>query len=160
MIGTVCSPPRTSDVIVRRARPDELPQVCALDRRASGCDRDRHLVLAALAELGCIFVHDGANGIDGLAIHSQAGSILHVGPVIAPSDDVACALVRPALRLGVKVCVHTQQPLDGALARYLIAAGVGRLADPTKQMLHMVRGAPAKSVPSITCYALAGGAMG
>ena len=159
-MGTVRSIPPASSIRVRLARPEELPTLWAFDRRASGCDRDRHLVLAALAELGCVYAHESEDGIDGFAIHSQAGSILHVGPVIAPTDEIACALAHPALEIGVEVCVHMPRPLDTPLPRMLKDAGVTVLPDLAKRMTHMVRGAPAAEVPGATCYALAGAAMG
>ena len=145
---------------IRLARSHELPLLWALDRRASGCDRDRQVVLTALAQLGCVYVHESSGAIDGFAIHSQAGSIRHAGPIVAPTDEIACALVRPALVVGTKVCVHTPRPLDEPMPRMLIDAGVVVDLNPAKRMLHMVRGAQAIEVPGATVHALAGGAMG
>ena len=160
LYGIVSATPPVSDVAVRLARPDELPALSMLDEYASGVGRDRRVLLAELAKLGPVYVQDGPAGVDGFAIHVQAGSVVHVGPVIAPDDNGAYALIRPALAVDVNLSIHTPRPIDAPLARMLLQAGLRASTDPDKQAVHMVRGAPPVEVPGALVYALMGSAMG
>ena len=117
-------------------------------------------MLGELAQLGPTYVHEGAGGIDGFAIHVKAGSTVHIGPIIAPDDTIACALARPALTIGVKISMHTPRALNEPLAAMLTTVGVEAVLDPAGRTVRMIRGVSPCEVPGAIVYALAGSAMG
>ena len=137
---------------VRLAGDDDLPAIWGLDWRASGSDRDRHQLLAALAELGHIYVHEGlTGGIDGFALHVHAGSTISIGPLVAPDDKVAYALVDPALQLGARLRVQTPRGFADPFVRSLFQCGLSAAA---ARSIRMVRGAPPAETPGAVVYAL------
>lgn len=139
---------------VRRAGPVDLAAVYKLDERACP-GRDRSILLRALAAIADVYVHkDGSGRIDGVAIHTHLTTVTHVGPVIAPSDDIACALVAPALRMGDRINLESMLKIDEPLAIMLQDAGV----KPDPGHAFMVRNFEPVDVKSARNFVLAGGA--
>ena len=82
---------------VRRATPADQSAIAALDARGSGLDRRAMLAWLQGGAPDLAWVYDGADGIDGVVLGRPGYAAVHLGPVVAPSTDVAAALLRAAL---------------------------------------------------------------
>lgn len=107
--------PPAPTVPLRRALPADHAALCALDAAAFGADRSV-LILQLLAE-GKTWLVDGAAGPLGFAIQRVFGRGTMIGPVVAPTEDEAIALVAVAA-----------QAAPAGLMRVDIQASAERLA--------------------------------
>ena len=82
---------------VRRATPADHDAIAALDAQASGLDRRAMLAWLQDGAPELAWVYDGDRGIEGAVLGRPGYAAIHLGPVIAPSTDVAAALVRAVL---------------------------------------------------------------
>jgi ribosomal protein S18 acetylase RimI-like enzyme len=86
--------PAAPTVPLRRATPADLAALCALDAAAFGADRSA-LIQGFLAS-GDAWLTEGAAGATGFAILRAFGRGTMIGPVVAPEEDAAIALVAAA----------------------------------------------------------------
>jgi len=137
---------------------DEWPEVCALDRRVFGADRARVLEWCWRAAPEYAWVSRGGGGaLDGFMLGRHGHDTEHIGPVVAPSDAVACDLVaaclararRPAVSLDVPGARHT-------LAAWLRDAGFF----VERPFTRMRRGPPHEAGLPGQVYASAGPELG
>ena len=86
--------PVVPPVPLRRAGPADHAALCALDEAAFGADRSA--LLRRLLANGVAWLVDGAAAAAGFAILRPFGRGMMIGPVVAPGEDEAIALVAAA----------------------------------------------------------------
>jgi ribosomal protein S18 acetylase RimI-like enzyme len=133
--GARDAPPRVDGVTIRPLRDEDWPALCAFDAAAFGAPR--HAVLAGLrgrlpqAEL---IAHSG-NRIVGFCLGRDGRMIAHIGPVVADSDAIACALLAQALvRIDAPLFIDLADTKSNVLA-FLQARGVAPVR-PFTRMAH------------------------
>ncbi|GGE14737.1 Acetyltransferase (GNAT) domain-containing protein [Gemmobacter megaterium] len=77
------------------ARGDDLPEICALDRDATGMDRS--VLLGRLMAEGPVFVLRAGSGLRGFVACRAFGRGDLMGPLAARDDDAADLLMRAAI---------------------------------------------------------------
>lgn len=123
-------------VPIRRAVAADHTALCALDAAVFGADRSG-LVLQLLA-IGDAWVVDGAAPAAGFAILRPFGRGMMIGPVVAPGEDEAIALVAAAARAAPAGVVRVDIPAHAErLGDWLTAAGLPAVDTVTT----MLRGA-------------------
>lgn len=140
---------------VSPARPDDLPQLAALDGAALGYPRDA--LMAALAADGETAVVRGGETIEGFAICRRFGAGHVIGPVVAADPGQACRLIGWWLARRRGETVRIDVPAEHAdLAAWLAARGLPRGGESPI----MVRGAAPVSGTGVQRFALVSQAMG
>ncbi|AMY08618.1 putative acetyltransferase involved in intracellular survival [Luteitalea pratensis] len=82
---------------VRRATSADHDAIALLDGQASGLDRGAMLAWLHGGAPELAWVYDGAGGIEGAVLGRPGYAAIHLGPVIAPTANVAAGLVRAVL---------------------------------------------------------------
>lgn len=140
-------PPAVPTVALRRAVPADHAALRALDAAAFGADRSA--LITQLLAAGDAWVVDGAvhgagAGIvpgaappAGFALLRRFGRGMMIGPVVAPGEDEAIALVAAAVRAAPAGVLRVDIPAEAAhLADWLMSAGLPAVDTVTT----MVRG--------------------
>lgn len=119
------------DPDIRRAGPDDLPAILALDAAAFGAGRAP--VLHALMACGRTAVLDDGSGVAGFAMERDFGRGTVVGPIVAPSEVAAVGLFQALARPGF---VRVDIPVGGdALARHLVDCGLSAAGSDSPVMV-------------------------
>lgn len=108
--------PAAPTVPLRRAAPVNHAALCALDSAAFGADRSA--LIHGLLASGDAWLSEDAEGVTGFAILRPFGRGTMIGPVIAPDEDAAIALVSAAAKAA-----------PAGVLRIDIAAGATRLGE-------------------------------
>ena len=136
-----------------RSDPERL---AALDRSASGLPREK--LIAALLEAGNGIVLDRGGAPAGFALLRRFGRGQVIGPVVAPNEASARALIGHFLGQGAGQFIRVDVPEATGLCPWLLSLG---LAD-AGPAIRMVRGTPPTSAArdGAATYALASQAFG
>lgn len=158
--GVVAVPPAVGAVAGGTVRPmlqSDLPDLLALDRRATGVDRAAMLALL-LGQSEAHVLHR-ADGPAAYALARPFGRGTVIGPVIAKDDDDAISVVVPHLRsrVGTFVRLDTGQT-DGPFAQLLVLSGLSIFDTVTRMSLG--RAWPLSLQPQPRIYAIAAQALG
>lgn len=115
--------PSVPAVPVRRAVPADHAVLCALDAAVFGADRSG--LISRLLTTGDAWVVDGAVQPAGFAVLREFGRGRIIGPVVAPSDEEAIALVAAAAKAAPPGVLRIDIPAHAeGLAAWLTAAGL------------------------------------
>ncbi|OWQ83856.1 GNAT family N-acetyltransferase [Roseateles aquatilis] len=140
-----------------RLRPSnvgDLPALVALDARARGMPRDA-LVRGLYAEAQTVVLdHDGERR--GFAMLRRFGRGLIIGPVVAPDEQGAKALIAHLVGLNAGKFVRIDVDFDSGLTEWLEELGLPRVDGPTE----MIRGDVPEPTPGVRRFALATQALG
>jgi len=115
--------PLVPAVSLRRARATDHAALCALDAAAFGADRSA--LINRLLAIGETWLVDRADRPVGFAILRTFGRGMMIGPILAPSEDEAIALVATAAQaappglLRIDISGHAER-----LSSWLTAAGL------------------------------------
>lgn len=126
--------PAAPPVPLRRAVPADHAALCALDDAVFGADRSA--LIERLLATGDAWVIDGAARPAGFAILRPFGRGMMIGPVVAPGEDEAIALVAAAARaappgvLRIDIAAHADR-----LGDWLTAAGLPAIDTVTTMLL-------------------------
>jgi GNAT superfamily N-acetyltransferase len=122
-------------VIIRPVRDDDWPALCAFDAAAFGAPRDAVLarVRGRLPQAELI-AHSG-DRILGFSLGRDGRMIPHVGPLVAESDAIACAILAHAIeRIDAPLFIDLADAKSHALA-FLQARGFAAVR-PFTRMAH------------------------
>jgi GNAT superfamily N-acetyltransferase len=115
--------PAAPTVPLRRAVPADHATLSALDAAAFGADRAA--MIQGLLASGDAWLVDSAAGVAGFAILRPFGRGMMIGPVIAPGEDEAIALVAAAAGAGWPGVLRIDIPAEATrLGAWLAAAGL------------------------------------
>src|SRR5208283_2996647 len=128
--------------------------LAALDRMATGMDRGA--LVAALLSAGTTIVLDRDGAPAGFAVLRRFGRGDVIGPVVAPDQAGARALVAHCLAERAGQFVRIDVTEDGGLAPWLVAHGLSD-AGPG---LRMVRGTPPAAIGPARVFAVVSQALG
>jgi GNAT superfamily N-acetyltransferase len=140
---------------VRRADPEDKNALFALDAASFGADRTA--LIARLLAAGEAWVVDRGHGPVGFTMLREFGRGQIIGPVVAPNEDDAVALVAAAAKaaqpgvLRIDIPAHAQR-----LGDWLIQAGL----PPISTVTTMLRGAWPASQNGVQRFGLALQALG
>jgi GNAT superfamily N-acetyltransferase len=115
--------PPVPSVPLRRAVPADHAALCALDASVFGADRSA--LISRLLAAGQAWLVDRAARPDGFAILRTFGRGMMIGPIVAPGEDEAIALVAAAAKaaqpgvLRIDIPAHAER-----LGGWLTAAGL------------------------------------
>lgn len=115
--------PAAPAVPLRRAAPADHPALCALDAAAFGADRSA--LIHGLLASGDAWLTEGPAGATGFAILRPFGRGTMIGPVVAPDEDAAIALVAAAASAAPAGVLRIDIPADATrLGEWLTEAGL------------------------------------
>lgn len=139
---------------IRPVRPDESDRIVALDRAATGMDRAR--LVHALLEVGSVDVLERGGEVVGYACCRRFGHGVVIGPVVAPAQQDAMALIALWAKRHVGEFVRIDIPESSDLSAWLESIGLPKVG----QAISMVRGAqtPPSNTPPL--FALANQSVG
>lgn len=143
------------DAQVRAFDAPDVPAIAALDTAVFGTPRPA--TLKAIADISeCLVLIEG-DRLTGFAFCRPFGRGHVVGPLVAPSDEAACALIQPFLlrHAGRFLRVDADARHDG-LCQFLNRAGIVSYDSVTP----MTKGAPYGPESRSEVYALASQALG
>jgi GNAT superfamily N-acetyltransferase len=142
---------------VRKLQPSDVPDVLALDRRATGIDRAQFLTSVIGRSEGTVLRQDGR--LEAYALQYRFGRGMAIGPVVAECSRNAAAVVQPLLAAlaGVAVRLDTGDS-DGELSQFLSRSGMQVTHTVTRMSLG--RSWPLAASPAATVYAVATHATG
>ena len=125
--------PPVPAVVVRRAQPADHAALSTLDAAAFGADRSA-LMCRLLAD-GEAWVVDRAGQPAGFAVLRAFGRGMIIGPIVAPSEDEAIALVAAAARTAPSGVLRVDIPAEAErLAGWLTVAGLPAIDTVTIMM--------------------------
>ena len=139
---------------VRPITAGDWPRIHALDREAYGADRTAALDGLAARSVG--YGHEVNGELLGFSLCRPFGRGHVVGPVVAPDEAVAIALLQPHLEEHPGRFLRVDTPDDGAFADRLAAAGLARV-DTVATMRRGDRPAPS---PTARTFGLINQALG
>ncbi|MGK9230173.1 GNAT family N-acetyltransferase [Inquilinus limosus] len=139
---------------VRPLAAEDWPRVRMLDREAFGADRSAALDALAARSVGTAYEADGE--LVGFSLCRPFGRGHVVGPIVAPDETAAIALLQPHLEEHAGRFLRVDTPDDGAFADHLTAAGLARV-DTVATMLRGDR--PARQ-PTVRTFGLINQALG
>jgi GNAT superfamily N-acetyltransferase len=120
--GRLALPPAPT-VALRRAVPTDRAALCAIDAAAFGADRS--VLVERLLASGKAWVVDRTIRPTGFAILRAFGRGMIIGPVVAPSEDEAIALVAVAAKAAPHGILRVDVPTYAErLESWLTAAGL------------------------------------
>jgi hypothetical protein len=90
---------------VRQATAEDLGAIARLDAQATGLDRRTMLTWLYDGAPQFAWVHEGPHGVGGAMLGRPGHTADHFGPILAPSADVALALLETALARHPHRCV-------------------------------------------------------
>jgi GNAT superfamily N-acetyltransferase len=111
-----------------RVRPisgEDWPRMRELDRQACGAERSAALDGLAIRSVG--YGYEVSGELLGFSLCRPFGRGHVVGPIIAPDEDAAVALLQPHLEEQAGRFLRVDTPDDGAFADQLAAAGLARV---------------------------------
>ncbi|GEP57189.1 GNAT family N-acetyltransferase [Reyranella soli] len=115
--------PSAPNVAVRRALPADHAALCALDAAAFGADRSA--LISRLLVNGEAWLVERAGLPSGFAVLRAFGRGAIIGPVVAPGEDEAIALVAAAAKAAPSGVLRVDIDADaGRLAAWLTQAGL------------------------------------
>lgn len=115
--------PAAPTVPLRRASPVDHAALCTLDAAAFGADRSA--LIHGLVASGDAWLTEDAAGATGFAILRPFGRGTMIGPVAAPDEDAAIALVAAAARAAPAGVLRIDIPVEATrLGEWLTAAGL------------------------------------
>jgi len=123
-----------TDHQVRRAGPEDLQVVTAMDQRAVGATR--HRMIAALFKSGSLAVIERNGNVQGYAICRPFGSGQVIGPVVATGAEDAKTLITHFLTANEGQNLRIDIDGDSGLGSWLIAQGLPEVG----QVTTMIRG--------------------
>jgi predicted N-acetyltransferase YhbS len=138
---------------LRALTQSDRPVVHALDRAATGLDRQA--LIDAILRQGAGVLATGS-GASGFALVRRFGHGDVIGPVVAPDVHAARRMIRTLLAPRVGRFVRVDVPEAGSLGDWLLAQG---LAD-AGPVACMVRGAAPRGIDGSCTYAVAGQMFG
>jgi GNAT superfamily N-acetyltransferase len=148
------SAPTPSGVTVRKTAPSDLAALCDLDAAALGAERPDVIAAVAAAGAGVAAERDGR--LTGFAAIRQSGRGALIGPVVAPDEMLAIALIQRLLRDSPGF-TRVDTPSEATqLAAWLEGAGLVRVDEVTV----MVRGARPESHSGMRTFGLVSQALG
>lgn len=128
-----------------RVRPisgEDWPRMRELDRQAYGAERSAALDGLAIRSVG--YGYEVSGELLGFSLCRPFGRGHVVGPIVAPDEDAAVALLQPHLEEQAGRFLRVDTPDDGAFADRLAAAGLARV-DTVLTMRRGDRPAPSAS---------------
>lgn len=135
--------PDAPTVPLRPAASADLAAMCALDAAAFGAERSA-LIRDLLAN-GTAWLSEGVSGATGFAILRLFGRGTMIGPVVAPDEDAAIALVAAAARSAPAGVLRIDILAEATrLGEWLTAAGL----PPVDTVTRMQRGDWPAAVPT------------
>ncbi len=140
-----------------RLRPSDqgdLPALIELDAQARGMRRD--VLVQALYAAGDTVVLDEDGARRGFAMLRRFGRGLIIGPVVAPDERGAKALIAHLVGMSAGKFVRIDVDFDSGLTEWLEELGLPRVDAPTE----MIRGAVPAAAPGVRRFALATQALG
>ena len=140
---------------LRPGRPEDLTDILALDRATFGADRAH--VIRALHALSQVHVIEDAGKLVGFAFCRPFGRGRVLGPLAAPTETQAIALIAPFVQAFSGQFLRLDA--DGRhrdLGHWLNASGLASY----DTVVPMTKGAPFGPEDAPTVYALAGQALG
>lgn len=143
-----------TDGNLRPVRPDEHDRIVALDHAASGMDRAR--LIHALLQVGAIDVFERHGELAGYACCRRFGHGVVIGPVVAPAQQDAMALISRIATRHVRQFVRIDIPESSGLSAWLDSIGLPQVG----QVVSMVRGAPIPPATTPRLFALANQSFG
>jgi hypothetical protein len=115
--------PSAPNVAVRRAAPSDHAALCALDAAAFGANRSA--LISRLLVNGEAWLVERAGPPSGFAVLRAFGRGMIIGPIVAPSEDEAIALVAAAAKAAPTGVLRVDIDADaGRLAAWLTQAGL------------------------------------
>ncbi|WP_026870054.1 GNAT family N-acetyltransferase [Inquilinus limosus] len=153
--GTVQPVPAASVAgLVRPLAAEDWPRVRMLDREAFGADRSATLDALAARSVGTAYEADGE--LVGFSLCRPFGRGHVVGPIVAPDEAAAIALLQPHLEEHAGRFLRVDTPDDGAFADRLAAAGLARV----DTVATMRRGDRPARQPAVRTFGLINQALG
>jgi GNAT superfamily N-acetyltransferase len=147
--------PPAPSVAPRRAVPADHAALCAIDAVAFGADRST--LVERLLAAGEAWVVDRTERPTGFAILRAFGRGMMIGPVVAPSEDEAVALVATAVGAAPPGVLRIDIPAQaGSLGEWLTAAGLPAVDTVTT----MLRGDWPAAAKEFQRFGLAAQALG
>jgi hypothetical protein len=124
--GRAAQPPEVAapeGAVLRSVEPDDLDAIAAVDRLAFGADRTALLARLLQCSRGVVLTRAGR--LDAFALCRPFGRGHVVGPVVAPDDADAMAVLRPHVvdHVGRFLRLDTRQK-QGAFATFLSRCGL------------------------------------
>jgi hypothetical protein len=109
-------------VRTRRANPTDHAALCALDAAAFGADRSA--LIGRLLTIGQAWI-TGLDRPTGFAILRPFGRGMMIGPILAPNEEAAIALVAAAARAAPSGVLRVDIPAEASrLGHWLTGAGL------------------------------------
>jgi len=139
---------------VRPITAADWPKIRELDREAYGADRAAALDGLATRSVGTGYEVNGE--LLGFSLCRPFGRGHVVGPIVAPDEDAAVALLQPHLEEHAGRFLRVDTPDDGAFAERLMAAGLARV----DTVATMRRGDHAAPTASAKIFGLINQALG
>ncbi|MGK9168393.1 GNAT family N-acetyltransferase [Inquilinus limosus] len=139
---------------VRPLAAEDWPQIRALDKEACGADRSAALDALAARSVGTGYETDGE--LVGFSLCRPFGRGHVVGPIVAPDEAAAIALLQPHLEEHAGRFLRVDTPDDGAFADRLAAAGLARV----DTVVTMLRGDRPARQPAVRTFGLINQALG
>jgi predicted N-acetyltransferase YhbS len=139
---------------LRPSDPGDLPALAALDAQARGMQRET--LIHSLYAGGDTVVLDDDGVARGFAMLRRFGRGLLIGPVVAPDDRGAKALIAHLVGLNAGKFVRIDVDFDTGITEWLESLGLPRVDAPTE----MFRGPVPAAVPGVRRFALATQALG
>ncbi len=155
--GAVSQPgllPLPGDMRLRPAMRSDLPRVAALDRDATGMNREP--LLAALLQAPGGLVLDRGGDLAGFALVRRFGHGQVIGPVVAPGLDGAQAMIAHMLGQRTGEFMRIDIPKSSGLGPWLLRLGL----EEAGTVIRMVRGPDAPTPTHAHTFGLASQAFG
>jgi ribosomal protein S18 acetylase RimI-like enzyme len=143
-----------ADLNMRPLRSDDLPQLLALDLRASGMDRSA--AINALNEVSEGIVIESADGIIGFALTREFGRGRAIGPIVATSTEHAKAMISHWINTYSASFIRIDVPERSGLSPWLSEIGLTRV----DTVVSMCRGELPRTDPQFQLYSLINQALG
>jgi ribosomal protein S18 acetylase RimI-like enzyme len=139
---------------IRAVRPDESDRIVALDHAAAGMDRAT--LVHALLEVGAVDVLERRGEVVGYACCRRFGHGVVIGPVVAPAQQDAMALIARWAKRHVGTFVRIDIPESSDLSAWLDSIGLPNVG----HVVSMVRGAQTAPANTPPLFALANQSLG
>jgi Acetyltransferase (GNAT) domain len=139
---------------IRPVRPDEYDRIVALDHAAAGMDRAR--LVHALLDVGAVDVLERCGEVVGYACCRRFGYGVVIGPVVAPAQQDAMALISLIAKRHVRQFIRIDIPESSDLSAWLDSIGLPAVGC----VVSMVRGAQTPLAKTPPLFALANQSLG
>jgi len=142
---------------LRPAGASDVPVLKTLDAQACGMPRDA-LLDELLAEADATVVLDDAGTVRGFGLLRRFGRGHVIGPVVAPDDEGAKALIAHLVGSNAGRFTRIDIDLDSGLAEWLEAMGLLRVDAPVRMQRGPASAPPERGAPRV--YAVVTQALG